>query len=190
MIEAAYDTVNRMMLLIGDIPFGKLFTTPWVQLSLTCNVPDAQAAGLLNDPAAVYNAFDQLEAAGSMSWQSYINGDIYREGDDAVGEALKVLNRQGIILPRLYAKPSTNKKTMLALNELIEKAPELTYMGVFTESIPDYSKLEAVRAAIRHEVPGVPPNGKCCNADAGICQGGLQQQTCYYCGGGSGTSYC
>jgi len=27
-VEAAYDTVNRMMLLMGDIPFGKLFTTP------------------------------------------------------------------------------------------------------------------------------------------------------------------
>jgi len=189
-VEAAYDTVNRMMLLMGDIPFGKLFATPWVQLSLSCRVPDMHAAGLLNDPAAVYSAFDVLEGAGHMSWVSYINGDVYREGDDEISLALRTLNRQGIFLPMLRKKASANKKTMIALNDLVSLAPEFTYFRLFTESIPDYSQLDAVKASVKHEIIAVPSNGKCCNVDTGLCEGGVSGQTCYFCGGGSGTTYC
>lgn len=189
-VEAAYDTVNRMMLLVGDIPFGKLYTSPWVQLTLSCNIPDLQAAGLLNDPAAVYDAFDVLEAAGHMSWSTYINGDVYRTGDDPVSQALSVLSRQGINFPRIHPRPSINKKSMVALNNLVNVAPDLTYFRIFTESIPDFEKLDAVRAAVRNVIIDVPANNKCCNSLTGLCQAGFSGQTCYYCGGGSGTSYC
>jgi len=190
MIEAAYDTVNRAMLLMGDIPFGELYTTPWVKLSLSCRVPDLHAAGLLNDPAAAYAAFDVLEAAGQTSFESYINGDVYREGDDQISLALRQLNRQGIFLPRLRTQASANKKIMIALNDLVSLAPDLTYFRIFTESIPDYARMDAVRAAGKNEIFALPPNSKCCSTETMTCVPGLTGQTCYYCGGGSGTSIC
>jgi hypothetical protein len=190
MVEAAYDTVNRMMILMGDIPFGEFLAMPWVKLSLSCRVPDMHAAGLLNDPAAVYAAFDVLEAAGQMSFSSYINGDVYRDGTDTISLALRTLNRQGILLPTLRSKPNTNKKTVLALNDIVSLASDLTYFSVFTESIPDYARLDAVRAAMKQEIFALPPNSKCCDVNTNSCTGGATGQTCYYCGGGSGTSYC
>jgi len=72
----------------------------------------------------------------------------------------------------LRKKASANKKTMIALNDLVSLAPELTYFRLFTESIPDYSKLDAVRASVKHEIIAVPSNGKCCNVDTGVCTGG------------------
>jgi hypothetical protein len=191
MTEAAYDNVNRMMALMGDIPFGELFSTPWVKLSLSCRVPELQAAGLLNDPAAVYSAFDVLEAAGNTSWASYINGDVYREGDDEVSMALKSLNRQGIYLPRLHPVASKNKRSMMALNELVDLASDLTYFQLFTESIPDYARLDAVRNAIKCSIIHLPPNGKCCDINTrGCVQSGDPSTICYFCGGGSGTTMC
>jgi hypothetical protein len=191
MTEAAYDTVNRMMVLMGDIPFGELFTTPWVKLSLSCRVPDLHAAGLLNDPAAVYSAFDVLEAAGQSSWSSYINGDVYREGDDDISKALASMNRQGIYLPRLHPVASKNKRSMIALNELVDVASDLTYFQLFTESISDYARLDAVRNAIKCSIIALPPNGKCCNISTGKCQAsGDPSTSCYFCGAGSGTTIC
>lgn len=190
MIEAAYDTVNRMVILIGDIPFKTLFTSPWIQLSLSCRIQDAEAAGLLNDPEAVWNAFDVLEASGRMSWSSYINGDVYREGDDEISLAHRALDRQGIFLPHLRGRTSTNKKVMTTLNTLIEKAPELTYFHVLTQSIGNLEALDAVRDAVKLAIIMIPANHKCCSFDTITCIPGLPMQTCYSCTGGSGSSMC
>ena len=83
--QTNYDTINRMMLLIGDITFRDLYTKPWTEILpvIRDRIKDEIRHGLFPTPDRARQNFNGLlafaEADPLISWQSYVNAGFSKE---------------------------------------------------------------------------------------------------------------
>jgi hypothetical protein len=183
LIEAGYDTVNRMVIFIGDIPFRRLFTTAWGGLfpELIAALETAQCYGLIRDADVVLDSFERLQRHKETTWCSHIHG----EHPDTEAEVRAIhgdLWRQGLLFPYLRECRSLNTRVCRALNALLEheETAGMTYREMLEPMPMAPERLQIVRPilrqAIRADIVFVNPNGKCC--ENGECKGGLLTQNC------------
>jgi hypothetical protein len=164
-VQATYDTVNRMVALIGDVSFEDLFTMPWGRLMqrLTGNVGGVHARGLLSETAAptVREHLCRLgEDFPEFTFASF-GGPQTLEDSGAVLDALTELWRQGVYFGYAGGDPVLQE----ILGDLLDRAPGLTYCHVFTtpkaavtEDVVD-AVLDALEAGLLFEAI----NNRCCN---------------------------
>jgi hypothetical protein len=147
-IQALYDDVNRLVLLIGDIPLRRLFRTPMSQLvpEIAPRVQQAAAFGLIADPAATLALATQLQqqAPGRTL------GDFFARSRREIGRGvlgiLVGLRRQGIRIPLPNSGGNEAKARALVIRRLVRAAPNLTFGEL--QTIPKTRVSGATRNAI------------------------------------------
>jgi hypothetical protein len=164
-VQATYDTVNRMVALIGDVSFEDLFTTPWGPLMqrLTGNVDQIHARGLLSEAGAP-TVREQLYRMGEdfpeFTFATF-GGQHTLEGGEAVLDALMELWRHGVYFG--YAGGDPVLQEILA--DLLDRAPGLTYCHVFTtpKAAVTEDVVDAILAALEAGLLFEAINNRCCN---------------------------
>jgi hypothetical protein len=149
-VHAAYETVNRMVGLIGDVPFQDLFLLHWQTLMPRLRANVDRIEGQVSDSDTIRAQLDLLGSKypqltfATFGWQP--SPGVEDEGRDALEE----LWRQGIHLG--FAGGDTQQTA--ALVRLLALAPTLTYHDAHTKPESKYSPEvgEAIRAAMKSGV--------------------------------------
>lgn len=100
-IQCYYDTINRSVILAGDIPFQKLFGKPmsWLIPRIEAQVEEAAEFQLLDDPNRVSELLNRLlELAGGQSMTDFFTSHA-RNIDRGVLDTLIALRQQGVLAP-------------------------------------------------------------------------------------------
>jgi len=160
LVEAAYDTINRMVILIGDIPFTTLFNMTWLDMHNTpingMTMPQrfhrADQAGLIDNINDVMSAWtDLVTHPVQMTWTGYIN-QIRQDGTPGVqgqhqtpttpidpdtgldqhSQMIYRMCRHGIFFPYFRQWTELNTKVVGAHNDLMNDntVNNLTYLDV------------------------------------------------------------
>jgi hypothetical protein len=169
LVQAAYDTVNRMVGLIGDVPFQDLFLLPWKTLMprLRANVDRIEGR---HDGAGVPNA-DAVRERFSLLGSKYPQLTFATFGwqpspgvEDKGRDALEELWRQGIYL----GFAGGDAQQTAALVRLLALVPTLTYHDVHTKPASSVSPEAgcAVRTALASGIMFLPTNNYCCFTNA------------------------
>jgi len=141
-IQAVYDTVNRMVALIGDIPFSELFGAPLRTIARSAGprVEPAENAGLLQDSGGLARLARQL---GQHAGEATI-GELFcasrTEVPARLVELLIKLRRFGMQIPMPAFNDGKSDQRRKALDRLLEVAPDLTFKELFTRAKADTSK--------------------------------------------------
>jgi hypothetical protein len=201
-LQARYDTANRMMLLIGNIPFQRLFTENWGALlpEVAARVTDATNLSLLRDRADlpgldVASRFRLLLSQyPDMNWRSYTATNYKRQdgdrdtGLDPLFDVHIALWRQGIYFPHPLGCLKCNTEQYEAMDALAAIAGSRTYQGYFERFLHGVSsdwKREEIAAVKRAMTAGVlfdpAPNDRCCNPDYMECEDYAPNKNCFDC---------
>jgi len=160
LVQAGYDTVNRMVGLIGDVSFHDLFLTPWQTLMprLVANVDRIEGRGADGETVCAQLSllgakYPQLTFA-TFGWQP--SPGVEDEGRSALEE----LWRQGIHL----GFAGGDAEQTAALTRLLALAPAMTYHHVVTLPASSVSPEAgcAVRTAMATGLMFLAPNNYCC----------------------------
>jgi hypothetical protein len=200
-LQARYDTANRMILLIGDIPFQRFLTEKWESLlpQLENKVDSAIALDLIRErpdlPGLdVKSCFQTLQSQySSLSWREY-TATKYRRGDagrekqlDPLYDVHVALWRQGIYLPNPMSCSTNNAQQSEAVETLLAVAGSRSYQAYYERlrqgATSDWSREEisAVKKAMKAGVLfDICPNDRCCFE--GICDGPSFGKCCFDCG--------
>ncbi|HZT41799.1 MAG TPA: hypothetical protein VFA07_06400 [Chthonomonadaceae bacterium] len=166
-LQADFDTIDRMVALIGDIPFEELFARPLavVLTRIQANVCRARP-GLIKHPGEVQELLDALvEMTGDRSFCELVHckrGE-YPEGVDTALYTL--VQRHGIHFPLTnYYRPKNYRR---ALRDLIEYAGKRTYLDVFRKcqcKLPQNEK-SALYYAWKERLIQLGDSSFCCNTN-------------------------
>jgi len=184
LLESGYDVINRTIILIGEIPFGILFTKKWALLmpDLLLAVDQLQDYELLRDASLVRDKIRELYVFENISWEEYLRGELSPENTEAISNIFSLLRRQGIYLPYLKGCKALDRDLCKSLDVLLQDAPDHTFKAIFTIKAIDLDpKVRvATRGAVKSDLLSLISNGKCCKQGVG-CVTGLPNQTCYNC---------
>jgi hypothetical protein len=197
-VQCVYDDINRMVILVGDIPFRRLFRTPMSQLVPVLRPRVAQAAGfgLIGDPGRVFGLSNELEQGAPRSTIA----DFYilsrRHVPRGVRDVLLQLRREGIRIPLPNAGGSDSTVRAEVIRRLLRAAPNFTFEKLYTVPKIHTSRaaLEAIGFAKANALLGWGKNDYCC---AHRVRGPFNQEDaclpqpdseCYL--GGSTNSFC
>ncbi len=153
--QATYDTINLMVLLIGDQTFQKMFSEPFSELfgRLRERVGTAAESRLMEHPNRVKERFRYLECAGGLTFVEAVRGSY--AAHEGVHDTLRRLMREdGIHFPFLTGEERHDFAARKALDGLLNSAAgSQTYRDVYETRISDDRKvLDAVEAAMRADV--------------------------------------
>lgn len=171
-IQAGYDTINRMVALIGDISFLELFGQELGEIAtrLTSKVPLAAQFGLIKHPDVVLDLLCSLSQVNLSLQQLIDNG--YDETFQGVYDTIQDLWRQGIYFPKPTGYAGKDAKLQKALRGLLEQAGNFSYQQLFDTAAKDLPQatLNAIQRSNRGGVIFLSGNGRCCSCDdAGVC---------------------
>jgi hypothetical protein len=156
-----------MVLLIGDVPFDRLFreTLPALAEHVIPRLAEAHRAGLLADPEAGAAAAERAARAGSTLAVEAVLCRSPKELPHAVVESLDELRRLGLSIPPLGG----GERLRRALDRLLASAPELTFQRLFTTPARDVDAkaLGAIRAVREAGLFAKLANDRCCARGAG-----------------------
>jgi hypothetical protein len=164
-IQAVYDDINRMAILIGDIPFRRLFRAPLRDLvpQIESRIPQAHTYGLISDPVKA----EQLAAAMVKRGPRVSIADIYvHPRSDFSNKALKLfvdLRRLGVRIP-LPGGEKKEKKRAEVIRRLMKAAPFFTFLQYYTVAHEDLSTgtRNALAYARQNALLGWGNNDRCC----------------------------
>ena len=177
-LQAAYDTVDRMATVFGGITFGELFTQPFDELvpRIVPSIHTAVRYGLIAEPDEVISLLNRLLTAHAAESFRSMAVTMSEEGVRLSREFYSPIHKlwfhQGIRLPELSRDYEGNALVLRRMNDVIEHAGDLGYDTMF--AIPRSKELKtatmALRAASDVFIVYLPPaNGKCCSCSNG-CQ--------------------
>jgi len=195
-IQANYDTVDRMVTLIGDITFSDLFTQPFHELipRIIPNVELAASYGLIDHPDEVRECFERLQRChGDQSFRTmavYMTDEDARLSRDYYSPIYKLAAWHGVHLPFYFRDPIDNEPVLTAMDAVLEHAGDLTYQGWIT--MPNSKDMRVVSQVLKDAgknflIFEMNPNFKCCNGT--ICVPGTPQSSCFL-GCTSGSTMC
>ena len=166
-IQALYDDVNRMVLLVGDIPFRRLFHTPMSRLvpEVAPRIQQAAAFGLMADPAGTLALAGQLQQQAAKQTV----GDFFARSRREIGRGvlgiLVGLRRQGIRVPLPNSGGDEAKARALVIRRLVRAAPNLTFLDL--QARPRTHTSRATRNALHfakaNGLLGWQTNDRCCD---------------------------
>lgn len=179
-VQGVYDAINRMVVLIGNIPFKELFLMPIRQLAAIAKPQVRLAAefGLLLGRDTVEKLIDDLVAtAGSATV-----GEFYVKSRDQVAPetllTLRRLRRHGVRIPLPVSDRTNQEARQAALTELLEADPDRTFLSLFQQLAPSSSRArKAVRQARQMGLLGWFSNDLCCSKQE-------DDESCFECPGG------
>jgi len=189
LIQAEYDTVNRMAALLRGITFGEFLSDPFsvVIPRILDNVDAAAESGLLPDPQEVKELFVRLmEGQPEESFRSISAGMTQEDGElsrEFWSPVWKLWVNHGVKLPELRrdSGQSHNHRTLAAIDAILREAADFDYPSL--HQTPGTKDTAGVRHAVWQGVESfviyLPHNGLCCT-----CSGGCQ------CVFGLSTDYC
>jgi len=187
MIQAGYDTVDRMAALLEGITFAELLTLPFKELvpRILLNVEQTAGYGLIDAPEEVVALFTRLmNAHGDDNFQNIAAKMCEDEAvlsRELFSPLWKLWFFHGVRLPEFSRFPDRNHGTKAAIDMLVEEAGEFGYRSI--HETPGSKDLLAVKIAVHNAVENfiiyLPHNGLCC-----ACTG-----TCH-CVVGLSTDYC
>ncbi|MGD0830619.1 MAG: hypothetical protein ABR907_06735 [Terracidiphilus sp.] len=181
-IQLVYDAVNRMIVLIGEIPFSRLFLAPFRQLAALVEqrVGAAASFGLLREAEQVRHLLRQLS---QQSGDATIASFFVSSRDQVAPETsllLRRLRRHGVRIPLPVSDCTELEARQHVIDELVRVFPDGTFLALF-DPRPNQLTPE-VRHAIHHaRLLGLFSwwvNDRCCRCET---YGGLPTDcNCYY----------
>jgi len=188
--QAKYDTVDRMVTLIGDITFTDYFTQPFSELipRILPNVELAASYGLIDHPDEVRECLERLQRChGEHSFRSmavYMTDEDARLSRDYYSSSYKLIMWHGVHIPFYYRDPLENEPILQAMNAVIEHAGDLTYRDKYT--MRDSKDLRIVKQVLHTAAENLlifeMLPGFCCNGT--MCVKGTPQSSCTPVSGG------
>jgi len=174
-LQCIYDTVNRMVLLIGDIAFIDLFGLPMGSLvpRIAPRISQAAGYGLLRNPDRVEELAGALQ---SRARESTIADFFISPRSQVAPDTLTLLiqiRREGIQIPLPLSEGRSPEPRRVALEQLVEAAPDLTFQELFTRSKEETP--QNVTAAVQSiRIVGLFAwwnNNRCCDRGGGAVPG-------------------
>lgn len=170
-IQCIYDTINRMVVLIGDIPFRDLFRLPLAELipMIFPRIQEAAGLGLIASQAEVEALVEQLH---DMGGSLLIEELFVRSRSQIPFEVLEVLiqlRRNGIRIPLPISRGRDAAMRLVAVRQLLEVAADLTFTDLFIRTRQDtpQSVIEAVHSARAVGLFSWWQNDRCCDQGGG-----------------------
>lgn len=166
-VQCYYDTINRSVILAGQIPFKQLFGKPmrWLAPRVDTNVDLAGEYGLLDDPAIVHALLAQLiELAPGLSM-----GDFFaarrQTVDRPIRDTLLALRNQGVLAPLPTHGRRSERRRRKGLRMVRRYLGEQNMIGYFTTPIDDLTAKERAAIVLGKDVSLMSCGGKnnrCC----------------------------
>ena len=198
-LQTRYDTANRMIVLIGKIPYQRLFTEKWgvVLPEIIGNIGGGSDHSLLSEKSAgsVTDALNLLLSDWSdLSWSIYLAQDYTPTNppsDDPLDRLYAIfvtLWQQGVYLPFLTGSKTKDARRRVALTNLHTITGMRTYEDTYRRRCPD-SPSDWTKAEIAALKPGfdtgiifdICPNERCCSSALGRCMPGNERDCCVEC---------
>jgi hypothetical protein len=188
-LQAAYDTVDRMATVFGDLTFGELLSEPfkiWIP-KIIPNIRTAAEYGLIGAPDEVVALFDRIvKAHGDESFRTMaekMSSDETRLSREIYSPIYKLWFYHGIRLPEFCRYYEENEKVWKAIDAVLEHAPDFNYRTMYTTVRTKDTKAAhlVLKAASDRFIIYLPPsNGLCCSCASGSC----------HCVSGMSTDWC
>jgi hypothetical protein len=166
-IQCVYDSINRTVILLGDVPFGELFSTPLAELAeqLSPRLETLLEVGLLDDPQRVRDITAELVKAKP----GVTIGNCFTSTHESFGfnnvATVVALRREGINIPIPAVMKKVAKQRAAVLRAMVQVAPKMTYRGIVEMAHEDHSgrylKLLGSAKALAM-CPDQGPNDRCC----------------------------
>lgn len=174
LLQAGYDTLNRMVAMTEDIPFRELFMQPWTELMPRLQANIAAVPSLFPDAEKVNRLLDDLARGDTSqgSFHSFLD-PAETDSEDAEPPAAQetVLNlwRQGIYLAIRTGRPRRDCELQASLENLVQNAGHLTYRSLYEtcKCCVSEETLSAVHDAIDSGLIFVAANDRCCDHRSG-----------------------
>jgi len=188
-LQAAYDTVDRMATIFGDLTFGELLTQPFSQWipAVVPKIHEAAAHGLVGEPDEVVALLDRIvKAHGDESFRTMavtMSEEGAKLSRDIYSPIYKLWFYHGIRLPEFCRYYEENAKVLKCIDDVVDHADDLTYQTIYT--LPRLKELKTAGLALRNAsemfVIYLPPgNGLCCSCSMSGC----------FCVSGRSTDWC
>jgi hypothetical protein len=173
MIQAGYDTTDRMANLLGHIDFGTLFSEPLAAIvpEILPQIDRVASYGLIDDPAAVTELFERLQQHhGNDSFASIAARICDDDGAAFPKEArmavYELWNFHGIRLPEIAPKLSVMEDVQQGIREVLQHIPDFSYRSIWEANMA--KDLATARIALRrakdfHVIYLPHPNALCCS---------------------------
>ena len=159
-----YDSVDLTVVVVGDLPFSRLFREPLPALAehAKARFAEAHREGLLPRPEVAAEAVERAVEAGPRLTLEAVLSEPREQLPGAVVEGFVELRRFGFCLPLLETHDDGKRRK--ARDRLIDAAPELTYAGLFTTpaSRASAKTLGAIRAVREAGLLAGLSNDRCC----------------------------
>jgi len=170
-IQCIYDTINRMVVLIGDLPFNQLFTQPMKEFVpvVRPRILTAASFGLIAHPDQVTTLADILAQQASLSTISDFFASPRSSFSAQIVSAFIALRRQGIRIPVPPSDSALTQDRREAVTQMISVAPTLTFEGLFTtvkETTPE-PIIAALTTLQRFGLLAWFKNDRCCHGHVG-----------------------
>jgi len=187
MVQASFDTTDRMANLVGHIPFAELLGQSFDTLipRILPHVARCAEYGLIDDPTAVSELLRRLQTHnGGDSFETLV-ARICDDSDAAFPKAAQEAVWQlwfhhGIRLPDISTKRRYMMDVRQGIQEVMDHAGDLSHRTMLELPLTKDMKTShmALRRAFDRNVISLPPsNGRCCSY--GVCVGGNAHDTCY-----------
>jgi len=177
-LQAAYDTVDRMATIFGDLTFGELLTLPlkeWIS-RIAPNVRSAAEYGLIGDTDEVLALLDRMvKAHGDESFHSlavFMSSDDARLSREIYSPIYKLWFYHGIRLPEFSRNIEKNARVLRRMNDLLEHTEDFTYCNVLRmprSKDTKFAMMAFKKAADAFIVYMPPGNGLCCTCNTNGC---------------------
>jgi hypothetical protein len=169
-IQAVYNSVNRLIALVGDVPFRELFESPIRDVAASALASlERVATGLIKDPASLRELIQQLVRIGGEATLGELFSDSRQTADPQVLTQLIAIRRAGLRIPIPARHDGKAEQRRLALADLVKLVPKLTFRQMFTRPKKDVSN-EVLNAIGRVKTLGLLSwfaNDRCCIKGAG-----------------------
>ncbi|HEY3269446.1 MAG TPA: hypothetical protein VGM37_21240 [Armatimonadota bacterium] len=165
-IQVTYNRVNRMIALIGDIPFKRLFTAQLQDLAETIipRISLLRKHSLARKPDRIEELCTALVAATPSMTLLDLLGEVRDLLPEGVFDAVLGLRRQSICIPIPERHTEDAARVRSALQGLIDEAPDITYKDLYTK--PSDSVSQEIKHALMeaHEAGILDKDGndRCC----------------------------
>jgi len=188
-LQAAYDTVDRMATIFGDLTFGELLTQPfneWIP-KVVPNIHTAAAYGLVGEPDEVVALLDRIaKAHGTESFRTMavtMSDDGAKLSRDIYSPVYKLWFYHGIRLPEFCRYYEENEKVLKGIDQVVEHAGDLGYRTLY--SLPRSKEYKTAAMVLGNAADAfiiyLPPgNGLCCSCtlDGCLCVSGRSTNWC------------
>jgi hypothetical protein len=172
MIQAGYDTIDRLANLLGHINFGTLFGEPLADVvpQILPHIDRVAGYGLIDDPAAVTELFESLQQHHGTESFASLAARICDDDGAAFPKAAytavyELWHFHGIKLPEIARKLSVMEDVQQGIREVMQHIPDFSYRSIWEVGIA--KDLKTARIALRRAqdfnvIYLIHPNGLCC----------------------------